>query len=131
MTMGLLDSKTGAYFSADAFGCFVPGGDGVDELPRDVSELDAQQWKLDTAVRAKAESPWLTLVDDDRFATEAQRIADLEISTIISAHGPAITGAKVAESLAHLSTLPSECRAAPSLETYIGQIWAATQADHA
>jgi hypothetical protein len=127
LTMGLLDSKTGAYWAADAFGCFVAGGAESDDLPRDVSELDDQEWKLAASVRAKRESPWLTIIDDDRFAAEAERFLELGISTVLSAHSPAITGDNVAKVLSELPKLPAQCRQAPSLEAYIGQIWSSTQ----
>ena len=122
MTMGVLDTRTGTYWSADAFGCFVRGGVWADDLPRDVSELDDQEWKVAMSVRARGESPWLTLADSDLFAAEARRFADLDISVILPAHSPAITRAKVAEALARLPNLPAECRGALSLEAYLGQM---------
>jgi flavorubredoxin len=127
-TMGLLDTKTGAYWSADAFFCLVPGGEAVDNLPRDVSELDGDQWSQSMAVAASGVAPWLTLVDDDRFADEVQRVADLDISVILPAHSPAISGNAVADTLADLPKQPAKCRTAPGLAAYIGQIVAGEQA---
>ena len=100
-TRGLLDTKTGVYWAVDSFATPVPGGDGAENLARDVAELDEEFWTHGMTMFAiNALAPWLRLVDEDRFGAEVGRLSDLEISTIISAHSPAITGKMVAEALA-------------------------------
>ena len=97
-TRGLLDSKTGIYWAADMFATPVPGGVRADSLARDVAELDDEFWTHGMTMFAiNALAPWLRLVDRDSFGVEVQRLADLEISTITSAHSPTITGRKVAD----------------------------------
>jgi flavorubredoxin len=114
-TRGLLDSKTGIYWAVDMFATPVPGGSGAESLARDVAELDDEFWTHGMTMFAlNALAPWLRLVDRDRFGAEVQRLADLQISTITSAHSPAISGPKVAEAWAKTRDLPgAECPPAP------------------
>jgi flavorubredoxin len=127
-TRGLLDAKTGVYWAVDTFATPVPGGEGTENLARDVAELDAEFWTHGMTMFAiNALAPWLRLVDQDRFGAEVERLSDLEISTIISAHSPTITGSKVAEALAKLRGLPTaECPPAPD-QAVLDLILAATQ----
>jgi len=128
-TRGLLDSKTGVYWAVDAFATPMPGGEGAANLARDVSELDEEFWGHGMTMFAhNALAPWLRLVDEERFGNEVQRISDLGVSAITSAHSPAITGAKVGEALAMMQKLPSaECPPAPD-QSVLDLILAATQA---
>jgi flavorubredoxin len=128
-TRGLLDTKTGVYWAVDTFATPVPGGEGAENLPRTVAELDAEFWTHGMTMFAfNALAPWLRLVDQDRFGAEVDRLSDLQISTIISAHSPTITGSKVAEALAKLRELPiAECPPAPD-QAVLDMILAATQA---
>jgi flavorubredoxin len=128
-TRGLLDTKTGVYWAVDSFATPIPGGEGADSLARDVAELDDEFWTHGMAMFAiNALAPWLRLVDEDRFGSEVQRLSDLEISTIISAHSPVITGDKVEVALAKLREIPTaECPPAPD-QAVLDLILAATQA---
>ena len=128
-TRGLLDTKTCIYWAADCFATPVPGGEGSDNLARDVAELDDEFWTEGMTMFAfYAIAPWLHLVDKDRFGTEVRRLSDLEISTIISAHSPLITGSKVAEALAKLRELPTaDCPPAPD-QAVVDLILATSQA---
>ncbi len=128
-TRGLLDTKTGVYWAVDSFATPVPGGDGAENLARDVAELDEEFWTHGMTMFAfNALAPWLRLVDEDRFGAEVDRLSDLEISTIISAHSPAITGKMVGEALDKMRGLPSaECPPAPD-QAVLDVILAATQA---
>jgi flavorubredoxin len=112
---GLFDHKTGVYWAVDCFATPVPGGVGAEVLARDVAELDDEFWTGGmTMFTFNALSPWLRLVDRGRFAAEVQRLSDLEISAIISAHSPVITGPKVAVVLAKIGQLPdAECPPPP------------------
>lgn len=128
-TRGLLDTKTGVYWAVDSFATPVPGGDGAENLARDVAELDEEFWTHGMTMFAiNALAPWLRLVDEDRFGAEVGRLSDLEISTIISAHSPSITGKMVAVALDKMRELPSaECPPAPD-QAVLDVILAATQA---
>ena len=128
-TRGLLDTKTGVYWAVDSFATPVPGGDGAENLARDVAELDEEFWTHGMTMFAiNALAPWLRLVDVDRFGAEVDRFSKLGISTIISAHSPAITGDKVDTALAKMRDLPTaECPPAPN-QAVLDLILAATQA---
>lgn len=117
-TRGLLDTSTGVYWAVDTFATPVPGGQGAETLPTNVSELDPEFWAGGMAMFAlNALAPWLRLVDEDRWAAEVQRLADRNVSTVISAHSPTISGAQVADALASLKALPTaECPPAPNQE---------------
>jgi hypothetical protein len=81
-----------------------------------------------TMFAINALAPWLRLVDADRFGAEVDRISKLGISTIISAHSPAITGDKVDNALAKLRELPTAECAPPPNQAVLDLILAATQA---
>jgi flavorubredoxin len=107
-TRGLFDAKTGVYWASDCFATPVPGGDGAQEFPREVGDLDDEFWSHGLTMFAwNALAPWLRLVDQDRFAAEVRRLSDMPISTVASAHSPIITGPKIAEVLAKTEGLPS------------------------
>jgi len=127
-TRGLFDHTTGVYWSVDSFATPVPGGEGAEQLARDVSELDDEFWTHGMTMFAfNALAPWLRLVDPERFGTEVGRLSELQISTIISAHSPAITGSKVQEVLEKTRDLPgAESPPAPD-QSVLDLILAATQ----
>ena len=106
-TRGLFDRKTGVYWAVDSFATPVPGGEGAEQLAGDVSELDDEFWTHGMTMFAfNALAPWLRLVDPERFSTEVGRLSELQISTIISAHSPAITGSNVQDVLQKTRSLP-------------------------
>jgi len=127
-TRGLLDTKTGVYWAVDSFATPVPGGEGAENLPRNVAELDEDFWTQGMTMFAfNALAPWLRLVDEDRFGAEVDRFTKLGISTIISAHSPAISGDKVAAALSKVRELPSaECPPPPD-QAVLDLILAATR----
>ena len=127
-TRGLLDNSTGVYWAVDSFATPVPGGEGAERLAGDVSELDDEFWTGGMTMFAyNALAPWLRLVDVERFGAEVGRLSDLEISTIISAHSPVITGSHVQGVFERTRALPeAECPPAPD-QAVLDLILAATQ----
>ena len=127
-TRGLLDQRTRVYWAVDSFATPVPGGEGAEQLAEDVSDLDDEFWTHGMTMFAfNALAPWLRLVDTERFSAEVGRLSDLQISTIISAHSPAITGSKVQEVLQKTRGLPgAEGPPAPD-QAVLDLILAATQ----
>jgi hypothetical protein len=72
-------------------------------------------------------SPWLSLVDRDRFASAVDRVQDHQPTTIASGHSPAITGKSVDQVLALARRLPdAEPRPAPD-QVVLDQILAASR----
>lgn len=127
-TRGLFDRKTGVYWAVDSFATPVPGGEGAAQLAGDVSALDDEFWTHGMTMFAfNALAPWLRLVDPERFGAEVGRLSELQISTIISAHSPPITGSNVQDVLQKTRDLPeSECPPAPD-QAVLDLIVAATQ----
>jgi flavorubredoxin len=114
-TRGLFDRRTGVYWAVDCFATPVPGGVGTDTPARDVAELADEFWTQGMTMFAfNALAPWLRLVDSDRFASQVQRLADLDISAIISAHSPVLTGRNISDVLAKTRQLPyADCPPPP------------------
>lgn len=90
-TRGLFDPKTGVYWAVDTYG--VPVVEPVD----DVGELDPAFWDEMFVPFNGMNSPWHSIVDRDLHHREIARVTALEPTVLASAHGPAITGANVAE----------------------------------
>jgi flavorubredoxin len=101
-TRGLLDPTTGVYYASDAFCAPMPEGpvDWVDEIP-------ASLWAEGMARFHHASlCPWVALADRTLFRREVDRLAGLDISTIVGAHTPPLRGASVASAFAELARLP-------------------------
>jgi hypothetical protein len=106
-TRGLLDRKTGVYWASDAFATPVPGGADAPLLATDVNDLDRDFWWNGMVMFGlHALSPWLSMVDNARFAATVDRVQRLDSSTIVAAHSPTITGDRIDEVLALTRRLP-------------------------
>lgn len=106
-TRGLFDQKTGVYWASDAFATPVPGGADAPLLASDVNDLDRDFWWNGMVMFGlHALSPWLSMVDSSRFAATVDRVQRLDPSTIVAAHSPTITGARIDEVLALTRRLP-------------------------
>jgi len=127
-TRGLFDHETGVYWAVDCFATPVPGGEGAEQLAGDVSQLDDEFWTHGMTMFAlNALAPWLRLVDPERFGAEVGHLSELQISTIISAHSPAINDSKIPDALQKMRALPeAECPPAPD-QAVLDLILAATQ----
>jgi flavorubredoxin len=102
-TRGLFDQKTGVYWGVDAFACPMPG-----EPMKTVSELPPEFWAEGMAMFCHhALSPWLTLVDPQRYAEYCNRIQALGMETIATAHSPLITQDKIEDAFALTRDLPN------------------------
>ncbi len=84
-TVGLHDVRTGAVFTVDAFGTYLP--ELVERL-EDVPEDDALAGLVDFN---RANHPWTVLADAGRFAEGVADLARLQPSVLLSSHGvPAV-----------------------------------------
>jgi flavorubredoxin len=102
-TRGLLDGKTGVYWGVDAFACPMPGAP-VDT----VADLDPEFWGEGMAMFVhNALSPWLGLVDPQRYAELCDRVQALGMDTIATAHSPLITQATLDHAFRLARELPS------------------------
>ncbi len=101
-TRGFLDESSGVYWGVDAFATPCPG----EPVPA-VSDLDPGFWADGMAMFVHhALSPWLGLVDRQRFAAELDRVRAMGITSIATAHSPLITPASVEDAFALLRRLP-------------------------
>ena len=100
-TRGLYDTKTGVYWSSDAFGTPVLG------LVDDVAELPDEMLAESCMVFSSMLSPWHEVVDPAKFDVWVDRIAQLAPSVIVGAHGPQLTGASIDLALERMRALPA------------------------
>jgi flavorubredoxin len=102
-TRGLFDEQTGVYWAADAFATPMPGG----PVPT-VTDLDPEFWRDGfTMFNLNALSPWLSLADPARFATQCDLNRALCMSTIASAHSPTITAESIDAAYELAKSLPT------------------------
>jgi flavorubredoxin len=86
-TRGLFDPTTGVYWSVDTFATPLP------DPAMGVGDLDAEFWELGMTLFALgAVSPWLSLVDSDKYAKYVDRVQSLDITTVAGCHTPVIEG---------------------------------------
>jgi flavorubredoxin len=102
-TSGAFDTSTDVYWAVDAFA--TPCSTAVEAS---VDELDPDAWRDGIAMFAHhALSPWLTMVDDDRYRRHVDAVRALGATTIASAHAPLITGASLDTAFDLLVDLPN------------------------
>ena len=102
-TRGLFDPTTSVYWASDAFATPM-GAEPVDR----VDELPPPMWAEGMAMfQHHALSPWLSIVDEDRYGAEVAKVRGLGAEVIVSAHSPVISGAAVERAFDHLAALPS------------------------
>jgi flavorubredoxin len=90
------DTKSKVLWAADLFATplTAPTTEAAD-VPADAlfeGFMQFQQWN----------SPWIELVDADRYAAKVAELAALDIQAIASTHGPAFTGAMVEQGMGML-----------------------------
>ncbi len=93
-TRGLFDPTTGVYWASDSFATpmLTP--------TRHVEDLDAEFWIGGMTMFNKYVSPWLDLVDDEKFQLTVDRVEALGASYIAGCHTPIIGRDRVDEAIA-------------------------------
>jgi hypothetical protein len=99
-TLGILDDKSGAFFSADFFGAIVP--DPVRDAD-EISDTDLAQGMIGWA---SADSPWVHMTETGMFNKALDAIRKIDPKIIFSAHLPPAHG-KTDHFLKLLSTVPT------------------------
>ena len=125
-TRGLLDTSTGVYWAVDAFATPVPGGPGASP-PDHVRDLDPEAWWGGMVMYGiHGLSPWLDLVDSDRFAATVRQLQSHGMTTIASAHSPVIDGTSVTQAFDMLARLagaqPPPCPDQAVLEALLSTV---------
>jgi flavorubredoxin len=120
-TRGLFDPTTGVYWAVDSFATPLPD-------PRlAVADLDPEFWDSGLALFALgAVSPWLSLVDETKYAQHVDRVQRLEITTIACCHSPVIEGPFIERAFARVRQLPSHPPLVLPDQSVLNQIVAAT-----
>ncbi len=99
-TRGLFDPKTGVYWASDCFA--TPVTQAVDN----VRALHPEEWRQGMQTFHMAVSPWLSMVDETKFAAQVNRLKQIDIKAMASAHTPPITGCYVKSAIDALYDLP-------------------------
>ena len=118
-TIGIYDSKSEAFFSADCFGAIIqkPAQD-ADDVP----EGDLAQGMISWA---SVDSPWVHRVEPSTFSQALDRIRQMAPKMILSAHLPPARG-KTGQFLEYLARVPASppfvAPNQPALEQILAQI---------
>lgn len=99
-TRGLYDSKSGAYWAADAFG--APVTHAVD----DIRDLDPGFFREAFLGMQQMLSPWTHLVDPAKFERQMDKVRDLAPTAIASCHGVSLRGGQVSSAFNLATELP-------------------------
>jgi flavorubredoxin len=99
-TRGLFDVATGVYWASDSFSAPI-----VDEI-HTAAELDPMFYREGFLQFQALVSPWLQWTDGARYQTHLDRIRGLDASSIVSAHGPVVTGDERSTAFDLLAELP-------------------------
>ncbi len=101
-TRGLFDERSGVYWASDAFASMVlPGVTDAAELPADFWEPIFVEMNCQIA-------PWHHLLDERKFATLLRRLAAMEATTVVGAHGAVLRGDHIARGYELLARLPQQ-----------------------
>jgi flavorubredoxin len=120
-TRGLFDPTTGVYWSVDTFATPLP------DPQMGIADLDPDFWAEVLALFALgAVSPWLSLVDPDKYGRYVDRVQNLPITTIAACHSPIIEGPYIEKAFAHVRHLPALAPLALPDQSVLDQIIAAT-----
>jgi flavorubredoxin len=120
-TRGLFDPTTGVYWAVDTFATPLP------DPALGIADLDADFWRFGMSLLAfGAVSPWLSLLDHDKYGRYVDTVQSLDITTIAACHSPVIEGDFIHQAFDHVRQFPSA--EPPSLpdQSILDEIIAAT-----
>jgi hypothetical protein len=100
-TRGLFDTSTGVYWSSDAFVTPVLG------LVDHVADLPGEMLAESCMAFSSMLSPWHEVVDPTKFDAWVDRVAALDASVIVGAHGPQLTGSHIDLAIDRMRKLPA------------------------
>jgi flavorubredoxin len=86
-TRGLFDPTTGVFWAVDTFATPLPDPHIA------IADLDPEFWQFGMTLFAfGAVSPWLSMVDHDKYGRFVDNVQRLDITTIAACHTPVIEG---------------------------------------
>jgi flavorubredoxin len=116
-TIGIYDKKSEAFFSADFFGAIIPSP------AKDVNDLAETDLSQGMIAWASADSPWVHMVEVNRFSKALEKIRQIGPKMIFSAHLPPAHG-KTEQLLGLLENLPASTPFVTPDQTALEQILA-------
>ena len=120
-TRGLFDPTTGVYWAVDTFATPLP------DPTMGIEDLDADFWAEGLWLFALgAVSPWLTMLDNDKYGRYVDQSQGLDITTIAACHSPVIEGPFIERAFARVRELPNLDPPALPDQSVLDQIIAAT-----
>jgi flavorubredoxin len=120
-TRGLYDPTTRVYWAVDTFATPLP------DPKMGIADLDPDFWEFGMTMFAYgAVSPWLAMVDPDKFGRVVDGIQALDITTIAACHSPVIEGAFIPRAFDRVRSLPTVPPPPLPDQSILDQIVAAT-----
>ena len=120
-TRGLYDPTTKVYWAVDTFATPLP------DPKMQIADLDPEFWNHGLYLFALgAVSPWLSMLDVDKYGKYVDTVQNLEITTVAACHTPVIEGPYIEQAFTRVRQLPT--LDAPELpdQSVLDQIIAAT-----
>jgi flavorubredoxin len=90
-TRGLYDPKDRLLWAVDSFGALFPGA------VYDADDVPTELYDGSFAALNSWNTPWLEWVDRERYARHVDTTASLDLDVVVSAHGPALRGNRIAD----------------------------------
>jgi hypothetical protein len=101
-TRGLFDPTTGVYWAVDTFATPLP------DPSMGIADLDREFWDHGLALFALgAVSPWLTMLDPDKYGRYVDTVQNLDITTVAACHTPVIEGPYIEQAFNRIRQLPT------------------------
>ncbi len=120
-TRGLYDPRTKVYWAVDTFATPLP------DPHMGVADLDDGFWRgLMWVFAVGAVSPWLTMLDHDKYRRYVDPIQALDITTIAACHTSVIEGPYIERAFARIRELPTIDAPVLPNQSILDQIIAAT-----
>ena len=100
-TRGLFDPTTGVYWSVDSFATPLP------DPHVGIADLDPDFWQFGMTLFAfGAVSPWLAMLDHEKYGRFVDTVQNLDITTIAGCHTPVIEGPLIQRAFDHIRAFP-------------------------
>ena len=101
-TRGLFDPTTGVYWAVDTFATPLP------DPKMGIADLEAEFWDFGMALFALgAVSPWLSMLDPEKYGRYVDNVQNLDITTITACHTPVIEGPYIERAFNRIRQLPT------------------------
>ena len=124
-TRGLFDPTTGVYWAVDTFATPLP------DPQLGIADLDPEFWQFGMTLFAfGAVSPWLSMLDHDKYGRVVDGVQGLDITTIAACHTPVIEGEFIRRAFERIREFPSVEPPPLPDQSILDEIIAATALPH-